>query len=490
MKLSRNAGIAVLVLTFADVRAGKSGIERDTNGWTVFMPSADSHLIYVSSSAGRDANNGSFPDHPVATIARGVSLLRNGYPDELLLKAGDTWANQSFGYLRVSGRSSKQPMVIGTYGTGPAPVVETPVTGDAVGIGSLGGSGRGGDFLIIQGIKFYAYQRDPNNLAYSGPHTTAFGTRFLNPITDLVIEGCTFSFYTTNIIIDASSTRASSSVTLYRDVIIDAWSADMHSQGVYIAGVNNPVVLQSVFDHNGWNASIAGAEATIFNHNLYFQWNNGPIVFSGNISANSSSDGVMARTGGTLTNNLFVNDAMGPIMGITPGSDPVSLVLTAGVVSGNVILQSTDIQSPSGVLPRSQGVVVSNAAGSGVQISNNIIANPDRAAETVNQTGISLDNLTNGITATNNIIYGFAHPISDAGTGNATSPNAINQSGYVNPNASVASYSIFLWGSAGQSAFFAEARKQSKTNWRPELTADSVNNYIRVGFDSSTRSTK
>jgi len=31
-------------------------------------------------------------------------------------------------------------------------------------------------------------------------------------------------------------------------------------------------------------------------------------------------------------------------------------------------------------------------------------------------------------------------------------------------------------------AFLAEARKQSRNNWRPELTAAAVNRYIREGF--------
>jgi hypothetical protein len=499
MKLWRMAAIAVSIFALAQL-PGRAGVQRDANGWTVLAPSAGARIIYASSSAGRDSNTGSSANQAVATIRRGVSLLRNGFPDQLLLKAGDTWVNQSFDYLHVSGRSSAQPMVIGTYGTGPAPIVEIPIAGSAIGIGSLGGTQPGGNFLIIQGINFYAYQRDPNNPAYSGPNTTALGTRFLGPITNLVIEGCTFSYFTDNIVIDASPTRGSSSVTLnrtsasvtlYRNVITDAWSATGHSQGVYIAGIANPIIEQNVFDHNGWNASIPGAEATVFNHNVYLQSTNGPVVFSGNISANSSADGVMARSGGTITNNLFVRNAMGPIVGVTPQSEPgVTVpVLTSSVVSGNVILEATDIQA-SPPLPRSMGIAVSNATGSGVQITGNIIANPDPAAQTVNQHGIDLDELTTGINATNNIVYGFAVPINDAGTGNITSPNAINQLGYVSPEVSVASYSSSLWGNADRSVFLAEARKQSKNNWRPELLADIVNKYIRAGFETSTHSTK
>src|SRR5690242_10776982 len=49
----------------------------DSNGWTVFTPSTDSRMIYVSSSTGNDANSGSSASAPVKTLAKGVSLLRN-----------------------------------------------------------------------------------------------------------------------------------------------------------------------------------------------------------------------------------------------------------------------------------------------------------------------------------------------------------------------------------------------------------------------------
>ena len=119
-----------------------AGFALDANGWPIITPPSGARIIYVSSSTGNDNNNGLTPQTAVATIAKGESLLRNGYPDELLLKAGDTFVNQSFGYLNVSGQSATAPMVIGTYGTGPAPIVETtPNTGDEVGIGSLPGQG-------------------------------------------------------------------------------------------------------------------------------------------------------------------------------------------------------------------------------------------------------------------------------------------------------------------------------------------------------------
>jgi len=126
-----------------DLMGPVAGFALDANGWPIITRQSNSRVIYVSSSTGNDNNNGLTPQTAVATLAKGESLLRNGYPDQLLLKAGDTFVNQSFGDLTVSGQSATAPMVIGTYGTGPAPVVETtPNTNWGVGIGSL--PGRGG----------------------------------------------------------------------------------------------------------------------------------------------------------------------------------------------------------------------------------------------------------------------------------------------------------------------------------------------------------
>src|SRR5450830_1516621 len=83
-------------------------------GWTVFTASSDTQLVYVSSTAGNDSTGViGDPTHPYQTIAKGVSLLRNGYPDWLLLKKGDSWTESN--YILVSGRSASEPMVISSY---------------------------------------------------------------------------------------------------------------------------------------------------------------------------------------------------------------------------------------------------------------------------------------------------------------------------------------------------------------------------------------
>ena len=87
----------------------------DADGWTSVTPSSDTHIIYVSSSTGSDANNGLSPSTPVKSLLAGISLLRSGMPDWLLLKRGDTWQESlgaEAGRWVKSGRSAQEPMLV------------------------------------------------------------------------------------------------------------------------------------------------------------------------------------------------------------------------------------------------------------------------------------------------------------------------------------------------------------------------------------------
>jgi hypothetical protein len=68
------------------------------------------------------------------------------------------------------------------------------------------------------------------------------------------------------------------------------------------------------------------------------------------------------------------------------------------------------------------------------------------------------------------------------GSGNTTSPNAIDQSGYVDSSRTVETYNASLGGTASLSAFMATADNQNMINWNTLYTADAVNTYIRAGF--------
>ena len=154
------------------------GTGLDANGWTTFAPSADTRIIYVSSSNGSDSNSGLSQNAAVATIDKGLSLIRDGSADWLLLKAGDTFVDQEIGYLDISGRSATEPILISSYGTGARPLIETSPNGSGAAIGGFQSSVNN---IAVVGLEFYAYTRDPNNPKFLGDGPEQYGIRFVSP---------------------------------------------------------------------------------------------------------------------------------------------------------------------------------------------------------------------------------------------------------------------------------------------------------------------
>ena len=140
-----------------------------SDGWTNITESSDTHKIYVSSSTGNDATAvvGDI-NHPYQTLSAAMAQVRDGYPDWVLLKAGDTWVDQSFGNLSVSGRSADEPLLLSSYGSGARPLIETNST-NAVGIGTNNGvAPHAANNIAVVGLEFYAYTRDPSNPNFAG----------------------------------------------------------------------------------------------------------------------------------------------------------------------------------------------------------------------------------------------------------------------------------------------------------------------------------
>src|SRR5690606_6289182 len=91
----QSAWVRVVVVSRREVgqRAGEilRGVTIGGDGWAELAPTVDSRSVYVSSSGGDDRNDGLSPESPKRTIRAGYGLLRDGPPDWLLLRSGDTW---------------------------------------------------------------------------------------------------------------------------------------------------------------------------------------------------------------------------------------------------------------------------------------------------------------------------------------------------------------------------------------------------------------
>jgi len=323
------------------------------------IPPNDARQIHVSSSYGNDSNSGA-RRNPVKSLAAGIALLRHGYPDWLLLRRGDIW-NEPLGQWKKSGRSVVEPMVITSYGSAfSRPLL---LTGTVGGIYTHGGGGSPAtiDNLALIGIEFEA-----NKYAGGGD---CVGASFLQPASHVLIQDCLFSRYSLNLVFQGYGGRHTD-FCLRKSTIIDAYtihSIGGHSQGLYAYGVDGLMIEDNLFDHNGWNESLQGAEADIYSHNIYIDNDNTLVTVQGNVIARASSHGMQIRCGGVVFRNLFVRN---PIALSVGGGNNPEIGGVMAEVRDNVILDGTDI-APN--LPRGWGMWFGNIS-SGV-VANNIISN-------------------------------------------------------------------------------------------------------------------
>jgi len=530
-----------VVLGRRSVTIESSFVAFGRGGWTTFERSADALQVFVSHSEGDDGNDGFSPATPKRTIAAGVALLRDGFPDWLLLRRGDAW-QESLGQWKKSGRGLNEPMVVSTYGD----ALQRPLllTGTQGGVWTHGGSGSSNaiDCLAIVGLHFR-----PDGYTGNGG---CVGAQFLQPSSHLLIEDCKFVGYSTNVVFQGFEGRHRD-FRLRRSVLVDAHNNHVtgeHSQGLYVHNVDGLLIEENVFDHNGWSKTVPGAHADMFSHNLYIANGNTGVQVRGNLIANGSSHGLQLRCGGSVVNNLFVQNSISLLVG--GGTDPEPGGVRADVL-GNVIVEGKDIDLSN---PRGWGIVLSNISSGNV--AYNVIAGntlgSQPAALVLDGDATGDNGSTIGVHETSivgNIVYnwgggilveGDAAQISgleftrnqlqdavlseplfehfDAGTtaafrssencffdqvvptnawaviehvprsiaywkaqvGDVTS--TVERSSFAEPDRSLASYNVLIGGAYGLNAFLAEARLQSRTNWRLSYTAAQTNRYIRSGF--------
>ena len=529
----------VSFITTRRVRLELAEPGRETPGWTSFAPGADTRTIYVSPS-GDDAHDGRSPAQARRTLAAGIALLRDGYPDWLLLERGGTW-HESLGHWVRSGRSESEPMLVGTYGTDPARPRLLTGTGNGIETHGGGGSPPRIDCLALVGLEFVAD-------GYTGVGEQ-IGARLLQPSSHVLIEDCVFRGYAVNLVFQGFGGRHSD-FTLRRSIIVDAWSTpdNGHSQGLYAYAVDGLLVEENVFDHNGWSETVPGGVPTMFNHNLYIDNGNTGVVVRGNIIANASSHGLQLRPGGVCVDNLFVRNSIAMQAGGGNHPDPGGVTID---VRRNVILDGKDIDAD---LPRGWGLWFANIASG--QVAENVIANNVVGRQPL---GIGLDgnavgedgvasigvhdlllerNIVydwggklevdaepgklSGITLRGNELQDLSHPgplvTVTAGAVSALrsadnrfyshrsphdgwfvvgrervpanrwplltgdSSSTFVATPYPDPGRGLASYSESLGGAGTTDDFLACARRQSRLSWQPSLTAAAANAYIRAGF--------
>lgn len=498
----------------------------DSQGWTDLTSISGSRVVYVSSSEGSDRNRGSSPEQPVASIGKGYSLLRNGKPDQLLLKRGDNWTEDLL--WRKSGLSKTEPIILSSYGGLDLP---RPSMGR---FSTRYGKTHPADtfsHMVIAGIQFSQINR------------VIGGENWL-------VEDCLLAEGVGNgINVQGRGSVPLKNVILRRNVIHDRHASlelKGHVQGIYVADAVGFLMEENVIDHNGWSETVQGGHATQFNHNVYIQYRTlPPIVFRNNISARASSHGVHQRSGGTNMHNLYLQN---PLVQIGYTQDRVG---GYGPFQGhfvqNVILDSRNIgRSPRGVglriatsfekLSVEDNIVAHLKSGTGGRqgisvgaygdqirqlhgtiVNNNIVydwavdGNGTGLAFPFRGGGFSIDNLiianneiqmpqggipvalspdarieSNNISFIDNHYYSIGNENVGSRQKNATTSELVAIT-YPDPQRDISHYvselgcKICTYDTA-LNQFLDESKKQRRGYYRPEYSATAVINYIREGF--------
>ncbi len=493
--------------------------EINDQGWTVLEPSVDTRFVFVSSSEGDDSNSGFSPSQAVRSLSHAKSLIRDNSADWLLLKRGDVW-NEGIGYWSQSGRSAEERVVISSYGESD----ERPKLVVSSGKAFMTGYQVQESNVAIVGISMVA------DRAAGG---TPLGISWLASGENLLIEDCYFEGFGVNVVCQATGEGDFRNFALRRSVVVDAWHTSGHAQGLFVSGTTGVHLEENVFDHNGWNPDVVGAEPTLYNQNIYLQTTSTGVEFHGNITARASAAGVQMRSGGHASRNLVYANPLGMRFGYPQSAaleEPASGSLVENVILGGPL--ATNEISGSGVgiwAERVDGAVFRDNVVAGlvggsvnwayslhgsmrdVDFIGNVAFDWGKAVRysAASQGGVRFVenhwsasgseylvffvNDTTGVEFRNNTLSGFENGTEmfridrdrfDFGEWvgqDYVEGDMLGTASFADPGRDLDSYAQHL-GLADAEAFLEAARGQSRANWDPELTGTAASDWIRAGY--------
>lgn len=484
---------------------------QDENGWSIIKPQVDSRIIFVSSSTGNDSKAKAYfskdidnPYNPskkivaFKTIQEAVKLVRDGYPDWVLLKKGDVWQSEQTIWL-PSGKSSAAPIVITSYGSSnKRPLIKT-------GVGSGISLGRFRSYVSIIGLEFYANQRDPDSVDFVGwnniksprgfssvaiPGADSIGKK----VESLHLEGNIFNFFAAGIIIDGKFPQEN--IRIRRNQILNSYSVNSHGQGMY-SSTSSILLDENLFDHNGWYQqnyeslnSQARGQATIYNHSIYIS-NMFDTVVTGNIFSRSSSIGIKMTSNSdsgkntvkveniTIKDNLFLEGEIGISAGGNQDFNNGFRWRNFSIVD-NVMLHVGFAQPTRRKL--AWHIDVQDWDG-GLVDNNHLLYNDNPNVTDVS--GIAITGFTRNVAVTNNVVRSLGgdtarmvYKFENETLENITmSQNIVSA---VDPNR-VDLITYFGLSTVGNGVQYLvdKVKTQSKESWNKSYTAGAINKYLR-----------
>ena len=478
MNSKKNFLILPVIFLYTSFIWGQSwALPKDNNGWSVLTPSDDSRIIYVSESEGNDTlgeiydisqvgtnlRSPSISVKPYKTIEAGLDQMRDGYPDWLLLKQGDTWENEGIALrYRGSGRGLDERSVITYYGTtGDRPLIKN---------GSIQANhGVFNQYWAIVGLGFYASYVDPNSADYDSSTTSSSSINLISGGKDILFEDCRLHFV--ELIIQGYDSTYHN-IELRRNIITDAYYKSSCSDKtnrpstVFMHNIENYLIEENTVDYCGWNPDIPGAGQNQYNHGFYLQHSNsGDLIFKGNIMTRASANGVQNRSGGRIENNLAIQCPIGISVShdTTHGAGAKNGITYA---KNNVITEGLYMGDCTWATGANWGLDLNTSLEDSTLIEGNIITH------NIDKTGVvrGITNKPEQCKYSDNIVYDWKDS------------EDMWDDNWRDPERTIASYNESIGGEATTDAFIESIRNRKLHEWPKELSALAVINYIREGF--------
>jgi len=438
----------------------------DADGWSIVEPGKTHRKIYLSTSEGSDSNSGFSPDAPVASWNRARNLLREGSSDWVLLKRGDTFGGVRF-RDEFRGESPLHPMMVGSYGSGPRPVMN----------GGLKLWSQGHQNLVIRDL----------DIRESSEHALDFlGNDMANVLVENVsIKGAESRFQGDGLGEDA---RNMNRITLRRSSIANVhreqsrtpeqgWFNDPNNiggfddaalqsriSGLFANNVGGLLIEESVFDHNGWEDGYSTTDPfgeyqppNMFSHNLYLSTKNRDLTLRWNINSRGASQGLRDGSGQFNVGNVWLANNIAGYSGEDDGDGNFTTFMD------NVVVHPADKFAPA-IGGAGWGWSMKDVNGS--EAIDNIFAHADVARNS----GL---HSTAGVLVENYIRYNWG------------SYGDLNPTGapFPDPNRTVMAYdAAFGSGQGTIDDFLAAALQQEQGDWQQAYTARALVRYFQEGF--------
>jgi hypothetical protein len=453
-------------------------------GWTTFAVPADARLIHVSAS-GNDANDGLSTSTPVRSLQRGYDLLRSGYPDRLLLKAGDVFTEPLPNWGK-SGRSPAEPMVVGVYGNGERPRLDITGVKSALYVSSV-------HDVFFTGLYFHNADRDPHAPQYVQGADGVPGVPIGGGAKNLIFEDLRVEFFRHGFEINSDGNQ--DGLTIRRCIIRNNWAPwnKTGSVGIYAYRAKNLRILENVIDHNGWYAGAYQCARIGFHHNMYLVGSTG-LVLENNFVARGSNNGLNLRTGyndydtthdATIRGNVFFDNAYA--IDAKPKNDsgnPPQVMTNINIVRNVFSANGANLDGATFGMGINVNIV------NGAAITDNLLLDKPW---TNYATALSVGNYSekgSGPLSNVKILRNIIHRWTDGScTGNGgavtASGNLVNAdpSLYMDAARSLAKYAQQVGAGSSADSLVDAAGSRARGQWPDHLTAAAVVTYLRAGFE-------